>query len=186
LESVLFTWYQQAQASNIPVDGTILRGKAKMIAAQLYIENFTASNGWITRFKDQHGLVHKKLAGKSAAVDSESTEAWLERLPSMLEGYERDTRIYEYNGDETELFYNVLPDRTLALKGESCHGVKNCKDRLTVLLCVNSSGSDNQVPIVIGKSLKPQCFRNVKTLPAKYHANNKAWMTIDIFSSFLR
>jgi hypothetical protein len=32
LESVLFTWYQQVRASNIPVDGTILRGKATMIA----------------------------------------------------------------------------------------------------------------------------------------------------------
>jgi hypothetical protein len=39
LESVLFTWYQQARASNIPVDETILRGKAKMIAAQLNVEN---------------------------------------------------------------------------------------------------------------------------------------------------
>jgi centromere protein B len=61
LESVLFTWYQQARASNIPIDGTILRGKAKIIAAQLNIENFTASNGWIARFKDRHGLVYKKL-----------------------------------------------------------------------------------------------------------------------------
>jgi hypothetical protein len=132
LESVLFMWYQQERASTIPIDGTILRGKAKMIAAQLNIGNFTASNSWIARFKDQHGLVYKKLAGESEAVDSESTEAWLERLPSLLKGYERDI----YNVDETGLFYNVLPDRTLALKGESCHGGKNCKDRLTVLLCV--------------------------------------------------
>jgi hypothetical protein len=58
LESVLFTWYQQARASNIPVDGTILHGKAKMIAAQLNVENFTPSNGWIVRFKYRHGLVY--------------------------------------------------------------------------------------------------------------------------------
>jgi hypothetical protein len=89
LESVLFTWYQQARASNIPVDGTILRGKARMIAAQLNIENVTVSNCWIARFKDWHGLVYKKLAGESAAVDSESREAWLERLPSLLEGYKQ-------------------------------------------------------------------------------------------------
>jgi hypothetical protein len=170
---VLFTWYQQARASNIPIDRTILRGKAKMIEAQLNIENVTASNGWIARFKDRHGLVYKKLARESAAVDSESTEAWLKRLPYLLEGYERDI----YNTDETGLFYNVFPDRTLALKGESCNGRKNCKDRLTVLLCVNSDGSDKQVPIVIGKSPKPRCFKNVKNLPATYHTNNKVWMT---------
>jgi hypothetical protein len=34
-------------------------------------------------------------------------------------GYEpRDV----YNADETRLFFNVLPDRTLACKGEFCHG----------------------------------------------------------------
>jgi hypothetical protein len=157
LESVLFTWYLQARALNIPVDGTILRGKAKMIAAQLNIENFTASNGWIARFKDRHGLVYKTLAGESAAVDSESTEAWLERLPSVLRGYGRDI----YNEDEAGLFYNVLLIEPWLSK-ESCHGGKNSKHRLTVLLCVNSDGSDKQVPIVIEKSPKPRCFKNVK------------------------
>jgi hypothetical protein len=53
-------------------------------------------------------------------------------------GYEpRDV----YNADEIRLF-NVHPDRTLAYKGESCHGRKHSKERLTVLLCVNSDGSD--------------------------------------------
>jgi hypothetical protein len=37
LETVLFTWYQQARASNIPIDGTILKEKAKIIAAKLNI-----------------------------------------------------------------------------------------------------------------------------------------------------
>ena len=67
-----------------------------------------------------------------------------------------------HNVDETGLFFNVLPDRTLACKGESCHGGKHSKDRLTVLLCVNSDGSDKQVQIVIGKSPKPRCFKNVE------------------------
>jgi hypothetical protein len=74
-----------------------------------------------------------------------------------LEGYEpRDV----YNADEMGLFFNVLPDRTLAYKGETCHGGKHSKDRVTVLLCVNSDGSDKQVPIVIGKSSKPRCFKD--------------------------
>jgi hypothetical protein len=61
---------------------------------------------------------------------------------------------------------------------ESCHGGKNCKDRLTVLLCVNSDGSDKQVPILIGKSPKTTMFQECK--------KNNLWMTTDIFSSFLR
>jgi len=37
LETVLITWYQQAWASNIPIDGTTLRENTKIIAAQLNI-----------------------------------------------------------------------------------------------------------------------------------------------------
>jgi hypothetical protein len=175
-EMVLFTWYQQAGASNIPTDGTTLREKAKIIAAQVNIDNFSASNGWVSRFKDRHGLVFKKPAGESAEVSVESTDARLESLLSLLEGYEPHD---VYNADETGLFFSLLPDRTLAYKGESCRGGKHSKDRLTVLLCVNSDGSDKQVPIVIGKSPKPRCFKNVKKLPTKYHPNGKAWMTTD-------
>jgi hypothetical protein len=84
------------------------------------------------------------MAGKSAIFNA---------------GYEpRDV----YNANETGLFFNVLPDRTLAYKGESCHGGKHSKDRLTVLLCVNSDGSDKQVPIVIRKSPKPSAARTLK------------------------
>jgi hypothetical protein len=96
---------------------------------------------------------------ESAEVNVESTDAWLESLPSLLGGYEpRDV----YNADKTGLFFNVFPDRTLAYKEESCHGGKHSKDRLTVLLCVNSHGSDKQVPIVIGKSPKPSASRTLK------------------------
>jgi centromere protein B len=134
LETVLFTWYQQARASNIPIDGTTLREKAKIIAGHPNIDNFSASNGWVSRFKDRHGLVFKKLAGESAEVSVESTDAWPESLPSLLEGYApRDV----YNADET-------------------------KDKLAVLLCGNSDGSDKQVPIVIGKFPKPRCIKNDK------------------------
>jgi hypothetical protein len=79
----------------------------------------------------------------------------------------------------------VLPERTLAYKGETCHGKKHSKDRLTVLLWVNCDKSDKRVPIVIGKSSKPRCFKDVKKLPIKYHANSKAWMTTKIFYSSL-
>jgi hypothetical protein len=52
----------------------------------------------------------------------------------------------------------------LAYKGETCHGGKHSKDRLTVLLCVNSDWSDKQVPIVIGKSSKPRWFKDGKKI----------------------
>jgi hypothetical protein len=83
------------------------------------------------------------------------------------------------------LFFNCLPDRTLALKGETCHGGKSVKERLTVLWCTNSDGLDKRVPFVIRKSMKPRCFKNVKKLPVTYYVNLKAWMMSEIFRDFL-
>jgi hypothetical protein len=107
LENVLFAWYHQARESGIPVDGKILREKSLKIAATIGIEKFSASNGWISRFNQRHGLVFKKLARESAAVDTNATDLWFERLLKLLEGYEpRDI----YNADEMGLFFNCLPD----------------------------------------------------------------------------
>jgi hypothetical protein len=79
------------------------------------------------------------LTGESAAVDTNATDLWFERLPKLLEGYEvRDI----YNADEMGLFFNCLPDRMLALKGETCHGRKSAKEQLMILLCTNSDDSD--------------------------------------------
>ena len=75
--------------------------------------------------------------------------AWLESLLSLLEGYEpRDI----YNADETGLFFNVLPDRTLGYKGESCHGGKHSKtDSLCYYVLIvkevtNSADCDWEIP----------------------------------------
>jgi hypothetical protein len=183
LESILLAWYQQAWTPGIPINGNTLREKTKKIADRMQVDNFAASNGWICRFKHCHGLLYKKLAGESAAVDTDTRDLWLERLPMLLERYELQDI---YNADEMGLFYNYLLDRMLTLKGHSCHGEKSAKERITVLLCVNSDDSDKQVPIMVGKSMKPRCFKNIKKLPVKYYANKKAWMTMTIFMEFLR
>lgn len=183
LEEVLYKWYLQTRASNIPIDGSILKEKAKQIALRLSVDNFSASNGWAARFKQRHGLVYKKAWGESSSVNEDVTKDWFAKLPEIIKDYDPCDI---YNVDETGLFYNSLPDRTLTYKGENCHGGKHSKERLTVLLCSNSDGSDKLQPWVIGKSQKPRCFKNIKKLPVRYHANKNSWMTAELFLSFLR
>jgi hypothetical protein len=40
--------------------------------------------------------------------------------------------------------------------------------------------------LVIGKSKKPRCFKNVKSLPVDYEANKTAWMTSAIFVNYIK
>jgi hypothetical protein len=70
VESILLAWYLQAWASGIPVDSSILHENAKQIADGMQVHNFAASDGWIYRFKDHHGLIHKNLFGESTATKS--------------------------------------------------------------------------------------------------------------------
>lgn len=184
VDKAVYTWFMDMRARNVPISGAVLQQKAKDYACILGCDDLKASNGWLQGFKNRYGIVGRMISGESSSADSEGAAAWVEqKLPGILERYEpRDT----YNADETALFYEMLPNRTLTLKGDLCHGGKQSKRRLTVLLCVNSDGSDKRVPLVIGKSARPRCFKGAHRMPVTYVANAKAWMTRHIFSDWLK
>ncbi|VDI33975.1 Hypothetical predicted protein [Mytilus galloprovincialis] len=73
-----------------------------------------------------------------------------------------------FNADKTGVFYKLLPEKTLEFKGIDCSGGKRSKETLTVMVCTNMSGSEKVEILVIGKSVHPMCFKNVKTLPTQY------------------
>jgi len=47
------------------------------------------------------------------------------------------------------------------------------------------SGTEKLRPLLIGKSKKPRCFKQVKSLPLGYYAHKKFWMTSEIFNLWL-
>lgn len=183
MEDILKEWFISARSANIPISGNVLREKALCIAAKLNMDNFTASNGWVDRFKQRHNVVYKAICGESKSVDPQTVSHWKEsQVPELIKDY---TPKDIFNADETGLFFNVLPSKTMTFKGENCHGGKLSKQRLTVLLITNSDGSEKLPLFVIGKAHKPRCFKNIKTLPTRYTANKKAWMTSKLFEEQL-
>src|SRR4051794_25031444 len=132
---------------------------------------FSGSIGWIESWKRRHGISFYKSCGEAGAVSEEVVTAWLDSVwPGLKAGY-ADEDIY--NADETGLFFKCLPDRTLNRKGRRCTNGKLSKERVTLMLCSNSTGTDKLTPIVIGKSAQPRCFKNVKSssLPVHYYSN---------------
>ncbi|KAH0820527.1 hypothetical protein GEV33_002264 [Tenebrio molitor] len=91
-----------------------------------------------------------------------------------------------FNADETGLFFKMTPNKILKFKGEKCSGGKMSKDRITVLVVANMTGTVKKKLLVIGKSKNPRCFKNVKRLPVDYKSNRRAWMVSEIFEKFLR
>lgn len=121
-------------------------------------------------------------SGESLSVNIESVESWLKNeWPTLRNGYE-DKDIF--NADESALFYKLLPNKTLKLKGESCKGGKLSKERITVYLCTSMTG-EKRKPVIIGKFKNPRCFKNQLFTNVIYRSNQKAWMTSAIFKENL-
>jgi hypothetical protein len=161
----------------------MLKAKAEYFSDRLSIVNFKCSEGWLCRFKVRKGISHHKITGEACGVKPEAVEEWTPIVAEYLKKYSPHD---VYNADETALFYNLLPDKTLAVRGDSCKGGKRSKERLTVLLCTNMDGSDKIKPMVIGKWAQPRCFKGIKNLPCRYEHNAKAWMTSGLFAQWLR
>lgn len=137
----------------------------------------------INFFNFRHEVGYKKACGESNDVNEVDCEKWKKDvLPNLMQKYcERDV----FNADETGLFFKCLPDKTLTFKNQQCHGGKNSKQRVTLMLAANMDGSEKLKILLIGKSAKPRCFRGVKWLPVDYKANSKAWMTGQLFEEWV-
>ncbi|KAJ8945129.1 hypothetical protein NQ318_001594 [Aromia moschata] len=91
-------------------------------------------------------------------------------------------KINIYNADEFGLQYKSLPKKTLVLPNEKeVPGHKPVKERITVMVCANASGTYKIPLLAIGKYQKPRCFNRVDKPPVQYEAQSSAWMSEDIF-----
>ncbi|CAF4146363.1 unnamed protein product [Rotaria sordida] len=143
LDEQVYEWFVQQRAKGIPISGPILQEQARDIAESLgdQFASFKGSNG----------------CGESSSVDVQTVDDWIQRLPKITDGYDAKNI---FNCDETALFFKAMPDKSLTFNKEECKGRKKSKERVTILFCVSSIG-EKLKPLVIGKSLKPRCFRNL-------------------------
>lgn len=102
-------------------------------------EKFTASDGWLSRWKARYGIRELKISGERLSAESQRGE--LERFKFYLQKLMEKENIQAeqlYNADETGLFYRMLPDRTLAMREEkAAPGYKRSKERVTLMACSN-------------------------------------------------
>lgn len=179
-------WIKTARSINTPLSGRAIQERALAFAAEMGIQEFKASNGWLESFRRRNGIRFSCRQGESADVNELLTltvEEWKDRLPALCASY-RPSDVF--NVDETGLFYRALPDKSHALKGEKCEGGKKAKERVTIALCCSLTGEKIK-PVVIGESQGTQCFRGVtqSCLPVTWRANRKAWMTSALFEEWI-
>ncbi|XP_041460886.1 tigger transposable element-derived protein 4-like [Lytechinus variegatus] len=184
VDAALLLWFRQKESQpDLRLDGEMLLTKAKHFAEQ-FGHDAPLTMSWVERFKKRHGIGRISKAGEAAGVNEKLVSEWKEGgLKDILT---RFAPADIYNADETGIFWQMLPEKSLGFTGTSYHGSKQSKTRITALVCANMDGSDKMPLLVIGKSKRPRAFKNVKTLPVEYEANKKAWMNSSLFESWLR
>ncbi|UYV77117.1 hypothetical protein LAZ67_14003350 [Cordylochernes scorpioides] len=115
IEEALFRWIRQANAMKLAINGNILKDKAILLALKMGQDNFEASNGWLEKFKARRNIAFKRLHGEAGSVDANSVATWKGGIiPSLLAKYSPQDI---FNADETGLFYKLLPNQTMTIRG---------------------------------------------------------------------
>jgi hypothetical protein len=181
MEDALARWIL-ANENRINLSGEIIQEKGKHFLRALYGDStcFDFSNGWFERLKARHRIRSFRRFGESGSVDPATIESSLPRIQAVTAQF---AAADIYNMDETGLFYRMQADNSLAKK--QLEGRKQSKERITVALCANASGSDKLPLWILEKYANPRCFKNINrnALGCRYTSNRHAWMTQSIFFS---
>ena len=181
-DAAIYDWFVCTMATKKPVSGLIIFAQVEKMGADNG-SPFTTSQGLLKRSKKSHGIQGVKMNGEDSSVN---VAAATEFLPTYRAADYNDDQIYKF--DDSRLYYRILPDRTLAQENEMDKSVcfTVLKDRVTLLLTCNHSGSHKMKPLLTGKYSKLTCFHymNMEKLPITYRHPWNAWMTATLFEEW--
>jgi len=126
------------------------------------------------------------LWSQGGSVDTEAAAPRIAQIREQLEAYPPD-RIY--NMDETGLFYRCIPNRAYVQAGRrrQARGTRamKAKDRVTLVLACNATGTHKIPVVMIVKAKQPLCFKPPRqACPLRYFSQPSAWMDGDVFKSW--
>jgi len=149
-------------------------------------ETFNASKGRFARFNEQSQIHRIKFSREAASADIKATRAFIAEFKKIIEDSDFPPDLV-FNVDETGLYWEKLPSRTYISRGEkSTPGFKTSKDRLTVLLGGNASGTVKLKLLLLSHSETPRVMKGIlkSRLPVIWTSNRKAWVMQHVFSEW--
>lgn len=185
LENILYEWQQTLDLRGAYISGDILIEKAHQIWNSLPQYHGQPpplfSNGWLHRFKQRFNIKQHTHHGEAGSVPKEAEEE-MKAIHTIAGQYSEDDI---YNMDETGLFWRMPPSQSLSSFNRP--GIKKDKSRVSIICCLNASGTDRLPIWVIGKARVPRALRNVNicAIGAEWRWNKKAWMDQIIMREWL-
>ncbi len=116
IENGLIELISKSNSCRIPVNTILLKEKANQLAIQYKYTDFKASNGFIDRFKSRNAIIFQTIHEEAEGVYHAICNDWANsKLPRLIKGYKPED---VFNGDEFDLFWRILPNKTYAVKGQ--------------------------------------------------------------------
>jgi len=183
IEQILFEWFLLQRKQKINVNDILLEVKARELIKVYNLNHVVVNRSFITRFKTRYGISLKAISGEAFTVDEDIVKEWQENfmtefnnagwLPEQI-----------YNADESALVYKNLDSRTLIAPFEQrASGFINSKEKITIMPCVNATGTHKLNLMVIGKSKNPRAFKDWQN-PLWYRSSKNAWQTSILFKEW--
>ena len=184
LDEALYLWFKQKREQNMDVSGDLLMEQAKIFYEKMYPGNeclLNFSHGFLWRFCQRHKLRHLVQHGEKLSANKPVAEDYAKTFPDLVSEYSHDQI---FNCDETGLNFRRMPGKSLVSSFEGrAEGRKKSKDQVTINACANVTGSIKLPLLVIGKSARPRCFRdiNISDLNVTYRSQKNAWVDSALF-----
>jgi len=163
LDAAFLRWSSAVRSCGsrtVPVTVALLKQKETELAVELGVNGFKASTGYICRWVKRNDVRSIFLVGTGASADVAGSAARIAEIRETLRGM---TPRQIYNIDETGQFYRCLPHRSYvsARERRSARGsnAMRATDHVTEALFVNADGSHKLPIAIIGKAVRPSCFR---------------------------
>jgi hypothetical protein len=121
----------------------VIKEKALILIIKMGVSNeeYTASEGWLNRWKKRQGIHEMVISGERLSADHIAAENFINTFEMLI----NDNCFVPdqiYNIYETGLNYKVLPQKTLVSNQEkSVSKIEVAKERVTVAACSNASGT---------------------------------------------
>ena len=115
LDTAMVNWFAQERQTGLPISGPIVKAQAEIFNKSINGDDteFVASQGWLWRWQQRHGIIKHKIVGEKRSADKDGATQFPPRLLKFLaENQLVDEQIY--NADETGLFYRMLPNSDAA------------------------------------------------------------------------
>ncbi|XP_015124487.1 jerky protein homolog-like isoform X2 [Diachasma alloeum] len=180
-EKSLYTWMTQKRDVGDAITGPTLVKQALVFNQALQGScSFKASAGFLHKFKKRYSLNATTMQRGKSSAGSVTRDEFSQWFPEFCRehGFGLDQ---VYRAGETELYWKMLPN---------CPSVKSTdyqaserrvpKDRVTVMVCSNVSGTHKIPLLVIGKSQMPRRFESIRYLSVECRRQKSGGITKDL------